>query len=55
MVKVLFICGPWLGFSEALQTLRVWRCQKHWDTALKVRVSVGGEVKVSCYKHVSRY
>ena len=46
MVRVLFKCGPWLGFGEALQTLRVWRCQKHLDTALKARVSVGGEVKV---------
>ena len=46
MVRVLFICVPWFGFGEALQTLRVWRCQKHLDTALKARVSVGGEVKV---------
>ena len=55
MVRVLVICGPWLGFGEALQTLRGWRCQKHLDTALKVRVIVGGEVKVRCYKHASRY
>ena len=45
MVRVLLKCGPWLGFGEALQTLRVWRCQKHLDTAMKVRVSVGVRLK----------
>ena len=46
----------WLGLGLVRDISNKWvrRCHKHLDTVLKVRVSVGGEVKVRCYKHATR-